>query len=134
MKANHQALNCQTLNKMNRAWKKLLQEKRMSVSFMKMNNSLKRRRRQLQKKLEKVFSKHLQKQVKELSKQIIKRIQKEKRTRPSGSETMNYLCEKAENNLEIKKKESKIRRMQEERLRVSSENQLHLFDQVIIDQ
>ena len=38
---------------------------------------------------------------------------------------MKYLCEKAENNLEIKKKESKIRRMQEERLRVSSENQLH---------
>ena len=46
---------------------------------MKMNNSLKRRREQMQKKLEKVFSKHLQKQVKELSKQIIKRIQKRKK-------------------------------------------------------
>ena len=44
------------------------------------------------------------------------------------------MCENAENNLEIKKKESKIKRMQEERLRVSSENQLQLFDEVIIDQ
>ena len=52
----------------------------------------------------------------------------------SGSETIKYLCEKAENNLEIKKKKNKIIQMQEERLRVSSENQLHLFDQVIIDQ
>ena len=36
------------------AWKKLLQEKRMPVSFMKMNNSHKRRREQMQKKLENV--------------------------------------------------------------------------------
>ena len=33
---------CQTLHKINRAYKKLLQEKRMPVSFMKMNKSHKR--------------------------------------------------------------------------------------------
>ena len=42
--------------------------------------------------------------------------------------------EKAENDLELKEKENNIKRMQEERLRVSSENQLQLFGQVINDQ
>ena len=41
--------------------------------------------------------------------------------------------EKAENNLELKKGENNIKRRQEERLRVSSENQLQLFGQVIND-
>ena len=59
---------------------------------------------------------------------------KKKRTRNSGNETMNYLHEKAENDLELKKEENNIKRMKEERLRVSSENQLQLFGQVINDQ
>ena len=42
--------------------------------------------------------------------------------------------EKAENDLELKEEENNIKRMQEERLRVSSENQLQLFGQVINDQ
>ena len=46
---------------------------------------------------------------------------------------MNYLDEKAENDLELKKEENNIKRMKEERLRVSSENQLQLFGQVIND-
>ena len=68
----------QILHKMNRAQKKLLREKRMSASFMKMNNSRKRRCDQMQKKLDNVVQKHLQKQVEELLKvkQIMKRIQK----------------------------------------------------------
>ena len=53
-----------------------------------------------------------------------------KGTRQSGSETINSLLEKAENNLELKKGENNIKRRQEERLRVSSENQLQLFGQV----
>ena len=40
----------------------------------------------------------------------------------ASSETINYLREKAENDLELKKEENNIKRMQEERLRVSSEN------------
>ena len=42
--------------------------------------------------------------------------------------------EKAENDLELKEEENNIKRMQEERLRVSSESQLQLFGQVINDQ
>ena len=42
--------------------------------------------------------------------------------------------EKAEGDLELKKEENNIKRMQEERLRVSSESQLQLFGQVINDQ
>ena len=60
-----------------------------------------------------------------------KDTKKEKRTRQSGSETLNYLREKAENNLESKKEENNIKQMQEELLRISSENQLQLFGQVI---
>ena len=57
--------------------KKLLQKKGMSVSFMKMNNS--RKRRGNAENLENFIQKHLQKQVKELLKQIMKRIQKRKK-------------------------------------------------------
>ena len=45
-----------------------------------------------------------------------------KRTRQSGSETINYLRKKAENDLELKKEENNIKWIQEECLRVSSEN------------
>ena len=54
----------------------------------------------------------------------MKRIQKRKRTRQSGIETINYFREKSENNLELKREENSIKRMKEEHLRVSSENQL----------
>ena len=42
--------------------------------------------------------------------------------------------EKTENDLGLKKEEINNKRMQGERLRVSSENQLHLFGQIINDQ
>ena len=72
MTRKHQALICHTLHKMN---KKNEQEKRMPVSFMKMNNSHKRRCKHMQKKLEN-NEKHLQKQVEQLLQQIMKSIQK----------------------------------------------------------
>ena len=58
---------------------------------------------------------------------------KKKRTRPSGSETINYLHKKAVSDLELKKEKNNIKQMQEERLRVSSENQIQLCGQVIND-
>ena len=58
-------------------------------------------------------------------------IKKKKRTRQSGSEAIN---EKTENDLGLKKEEINNKRMQGEHLRVSSENQLQLFGQIINDQ
>ena len=54
----------------------------------------------------------------------MKRIQKNKkdRTRQSGSEAINYLHEKAQNALGLKKEEKNIKQIQEKQLRVSSEN------------
>ena len=69
----------------------------------------------------------------------MKSIQKRKRDEKENSETINYLREKAEKDLELKKEESNMKRMlllafascyfllsfmREERLRVSSQNQL----------
>ena len=65
----------------------------------------------------------------------MKRIKKEKKDEAGWMwDNKLYLREKAENDLELKEKENNIKRMQEERLRVSSENQLQLFGQVINDQ
>ena len=59
---------------------------------------------------------------------------KKKRTRQSGSETINYLRERAEKDLELKKEENNIKQVQEERLTVFSHNQFQLFGRVINDQ
>ena len=48
----------------------------------------------------------MQKEKEDLVKQIMKRIQKNKNKRQSGSDTINYLCEKAEKDLELKKEEN----------------------------
>ena len=66
----------------------------------------------------------------------MKRIQKNKkdRTRQSGSEAINYLHEKTQNDLGLKKEEKNIKQIQEKHLTVSSENQLQLFGQVTNDQ
>ena len=61
----------------------------------------------------------------------MKRIRKrKKRTRQSGSETIESLQGKAEKDLELKREENNFKRMQEEHLRVFSQNQFQLFGQV----
>ena len=47
---------------------------------------------------------------------------------------LNYVNKKAEHDLELRKEQKKIKRIQEEWLRVSSENQFQLFGKVRGDQ
>ena len=63
---------------------------------------------------------------------MMKKIQKGKnKTRQSGSDIINYLRDKAEKDLEIRKEENNMKLIQEGRLGVSSKNQFQSFGQVI---
>ena len=61
-----------------------------------------------------------------------KHTKKKKRTRQSWSETIESLHGKAEKDLELKREGNSFNRMQEEHLRVFSQNQFQLFGQIIM--
>ena len=134
MKRKHQALICQHLHKINRAQKNIARKKDASVIHENEQQSQKEAQANVEetrKQCLETFGETSRRTTETNNEEDTKN---KKRTRQTGNETISYLREKAEGDLELKKEENNIKRMQEERLRVSSESQLQLFGQVINDQ